>query len=156
MSIAPRLKWFLESRGIHYDVVPHDHTASSLQTARAARVPGERVAKSVLLEDERGYVIAVLPASHRISFRDLKEQLGRNIELATEPELDDLFRDCETGAVPPLGAAYGLPTVVDDSLMNVPEVYFESGDHEGLVHLRGLEFLSLLMGSRHGRFSRHV
>ena len=156
MSIATRLKWFLDSRGAHYELIPHAHTASMLEAARAAHVPVERVATSVLLEDERGYMMAVLPASHRIRIQELTEQLDRTLELATEPELEQLFRDCEVGAVPPLGAAYGLPTVVDDSLLNTPDVYFEAGDHEDLVHLSGVEFLSLLAGSRHGRFSRHA
>jgi Ala-tRNA(Pro) deacylase len=156
MAIAARLKWFLDSRGAHYDLVPHPPTSTSLGAAEAAHVPGDRVAKSVLLEDERGYLVAVLPASHRIRIRELTEQLERSLELASEPELGELFRDCEPGAVPPVGAAYGLPTVVDDSLLNAPEVYFEAGDHEDLVHLSGVEFLSLLAGARHGRFSRHA
>jgi Ala-tRNA(Pro) deacylase len=156
MAIAARLKWFLDSRGAHYDLVPHHHTSTSLETAEAAQVPVDRVAKCVLLEDERGYLMAVLPASHRIRIRELTEQMERSLELASEPELQQLFADCEPGAVPPVGAAYGLPTVVDDSLLSAPDVYFEAGDHEDLVHLSGAEFLSLLSGSRHGRFSRHA
>jgi Ala-tRNA(Pro) deacylase len=141
---------------VNYEIVPHAHSGTSLGAARAARVPGERLAKSVLLEDERGYLMAVLPASRRISLRDLEEQLERRLELASEAELSQLFRDCEVGALPPVGAAYGIPTVVDDSLMNAPDVWFEAGDHEDLVHMRGREFLSLFMGARHGRFSRHA
>jgi Ala-tRNA(Pro) deacylase len=156
MTISARLKWYLDSHGVKYEVVPHPPSRSSLESARAARVPGERLAKSVLLEDERGYVMAVLPASRRISLRDLEEQLERHLELASESELSELFRDCEVGAVPPVGAAFGIPTVVDDSLMNAPDVYFEAGDHEDLVHMRGLEFLTLFTGARHGRFSRHA
>ncbi len=45
---------------------------------------------------------------------------------------------------------------MDDSLLNAPDVYFEAGDHEDLVHLSGVEFLSLLAGARHGRFSRQA
>lgn len=156
MAISARLKWYLDSHGVKYQIVPHSHTTTSLGTAQAAHVPGERLAKCVLLEDERGYVMAVLPASRRISLPDLEEQLERHLELASEDELSQLFRDCEVGAVPPVGSAYGIPTVVDDSLMNAPDVYFESGDHEDLVHVRGLEFLTLMMGARHGRFSRHA
>ena len=66
------------------------------------------------------------------------------------------FRDCAVGAVPPLGAAYNIPTVVEDSLLSAPEVWFEAGDHEDLVHVRGAAFLSLLAGARHGSFAaRH-
>jgi Ala-tRNA(Pro) deacylase len=156
MTISARLKWYLDSHGVKYEIVPHPHTGTSLGSAQAARVPGERLAKSVLLEDERGYLMAVLPASRRISLRDLEDQLERQLELASEAELSQLFGDCEVGALPPVGAAYGIPTVVDDSLMNAPDVWFEAGDHEDLVHMRGLEFLTLFTGARHGRFSRHA
>ena len=91
-----------------------------------------------------------------LRLRDLEEQLERHLELASEAELSQLFRDCEVGALPPVGAAFGIPTVVDDSLMNAPDVWFEAGDHEDLVHMRGIEFLSLFTGARHGRFSRHA
>jgi Ala-tRNA(Pro) deacylase len=156
MTLSARLKWYLDSHGVGYRIVPPAHTTSSVESAKAAHVPRERLAKSVLLEDERGYVMVVLPASRRISLRDLDEQLERHLELASEAELSQLFRDCELGAVPPVGAAFGIPTVVDDSLLNAPDVWFEAGDHEDLVHMRGFEFLTLFTGARHGRFSRHA
>jgi len=154
MAIAARLKWYLDANGVEYEIIPHSHTSSSHETATAAHVPEDRLAKSVVLEDAEGYVLAVLPASRRVSIGELREQLNRTVELASEGELQELFDDCATGAIPPLGAAYGIPSVVDDALLEASEIYFEAGDHEDLVHMRGEEFLGLLSGSRHGRFSR--
>jgi Ala-tRNA(Pro) deacylase len=154
MAIAPRLKWYLDARGVEYEVIPHPHTGSSLETARQSHVPPERLAKSVLLEDERGYVMAIVPASHRVDLRSLGDQLHRDLELASESELPSLFRDCEPGAVPPVGSAYQIPTVYDEALAELTEVWFEAGDHEDLVHVSGGAFLRLLEGARHGRFSR--
>lgn len=156
MAIANRLRWYLDAHGVQYDVLHHSHSKSSLGSARAAQVPGDRLAKCVLLEDERGYLLAVLPASHRMMMRALGAQLERRLELASEAELRQLFADCEVGAVPPLGSAYGIPTLIDDSLLSAPEVYFEAGDHEELIHMRGAEFLALMAGARHGRFSRRA
>jgi Ala-tRNA(Pro) deacylase len=153
MAIAARLKWYLDANGVQYDIVPHPHTASSHETAAAAHIPEDQLAKSVVLEDEQGYVLAVLPASRRVAIGELREQLNRSVELATEGELGELFEDCETGAIPAVGAAYGIPSVVDDALLEALEIYFEAGDHEDLVHMRGEEFLGLLSGSPHGRFS---
>ena len=154
MAIAARLKWYLDANGVEYEVIPHPHTSSSHETAAAAHVPEDRLAKSVVLEDAEGYVLAVLPASRRVSIGELREQLNRAVELASEGDLAELFDDCETGAIPPLGAAYGIPSVVDDALLEASEIYFEAGDHEDLVHMRGEEFLGLLSSARHGRFSR--
>ena len=156
MAIAPRLKWYLDAHGVEYELIPHSHTSSSLETARQAHLPADRLAKPVLLEDELGYVMAILPASHRIDLRRLGEQLHRDLELATEPEFPPLFGDCEPGAIPPVGSAYHIPTVYDDTLAELTDVWFEAGDHEDVVHLRGRDFLRLLDGSLHGRFSQRI
>lgn len=150
--IASRIKWYLDAHGICYEVVHHEHVESSLESARAAHVPVGRVAKCVLLEDEHGYLLAILPASCRLSLGRVREQLRRRLELASEAELGLLFGDCEIGAVPALGAAYGIPTLIDDSLLRMPDVYFEAGDHEDLVHLSGSAFRALLGDAKHGRF----
>jgi Ala-tRNA(Pro) deacylase len=156
MAIARRLQWYLDAKGVHYDVLPHPHSSSSLETARQAHVPADRLAKAVLLEDERGYVMAIVPASHRIDLARLNQQLHRELELAREREITELFHDCERGALPALGTPYRVPTVYDDALSAAPEVWFEAGDHEDVVHLQGGDFLRLLEGSLHGRFSQRV
>ena len=156
MAIARRLQWYLDAKGVSYDVLPHPHSSSSLETARQAHVPAERLAKAVLLEDERGYVMAIVPASHRIDLARLNQQLHRDLELAREREIATLFHDCDRGALPALGSPYRVPTVYDDALSATPEVYFEAGDHEDVVHLRGGDFLRLLEGSLHGTFSQRV
>jgi Ala-tRNA(Pro) deacylase len=156
MSIAPRLAWYLDASGVRYEVLPHPHSSTSLETAREARVPADHLAKPVLLEDERGYVMAIVPASHRIDLVRLNEQLHRDLELAREREISDLFHDCERGAMPPVGGPYRVPTVYDDALAGPRDIYFEAGDHEDVVHLRGADFLRLLEGSLHGRFSQRA
>jgi Ala-tRNA(Pro) deacylase len=59
-----------------------------------------------------------------------------------------LFADCDRGAVPPVGEAYGIPTVWDDSLGDLPDVYFEGGDHRTLIHMSGPDFAELMRGAR--------
>jgi len=56
--------------------------------------------------------------------------------------------------VPPLGSPYRIPTVYDDAIASLAEIWFEAGDHEDVVHMQGGEFLRLLEGARHGSFSR--
>ena len=153
MAMARRLRWYLDHHEVPYEVIPHPHTASSRQTAEAAHVDEKHLAKCVLLEDERGYLLAVLPASRRIELDELQSRLGRQLELASEAELGDIFEDCEVGAVPPVGAAYGVPTVVDDALLRLSDVYFEAGDHEALMHVSGEVFRLLLSGAAPGYYA---
>ena len=151
--MSRRLRWYLDARGVKYEVLPHLRTQTSLQTAREAHVAPERLAKSVLLEDEQGYLMVILPASRRIELDRLERQTGRHLELASEPELVDRFRDCQVGAVPALGEAFGLRTLIDDSLLVAEDIYFEAGDHEDLVHMDGEAFRELMSDAQHGSFS---
>jgi Ala-tRNA(Pro) deacylase len=155
MAIASRVSDYLARHDVPYDILTHTHTTSSGESAQASHVPGARLAKSVVLEDEQGYLMVVLPASRRVDLGELHRQLQRNLGLATEPELGKLFSDCEIGALPALGPAYGLETVVDDAIAEQPDIYFEAGDHEQLVHVSAEVFQTLLGDSiRHGHFSQ--
>ena len=156
MSINRRLQWYLDSHQIEYDVVPHGHTNSMSESARAAHVPRGLVAKCVLFEDERGYLMAVVPASCRVNMDRLERATGRHLELASESELSDIFIGCERGAIPPMGDAYNIPTAIDECLLRVPDVYFEEGDHAGLVHVSGADFRSLGWNTAYGQLGRPV
>jgi len=117
-------------------------------------VPGTRLAKSVVLEDDHGYLMVVLPSNRQVNLGELHRQLNRSLGLATEGELGSLFSDCEIGALPAVGPAYGMETLVDDALAEQSDIYFEAGDHEQLIHVTAETFQSLLgEEARHGRFS---
>jgi Ala-tRNA(Pro) deacylase len=155
MAIALTLQQYLARQRVDYDVVPHAPTLSSMHTAEASHVPGDRLAKAVVLKHDTGYLLAVIPASHRLGLEELQALLQRRTKLATEEEIERLFGDCTPGAVPPIGAAYGMDLIVDDSIAEQPEIYFEGGDHGTLVHMSGDRFAQLTTGAQHGRFSHH-
>ena len=154
MSIAMTVSNYLDEHGVDYDILSHPHTVTSGQSAAAAHIPGTRLAKSVLLEDDSGYLMVVLQSNRQVNLGELHRQMNRNLGLATESELGKLFSDCEIGALPALGPAYGIETVVDDAIAEQPDIYFEAGDHEQLVHVSAESFNTLMGESaRHGRFS---
>jgi len=153
MTISSRLKSYLEERGVAYDVLVHPHTSTSSQSAHAAHIPSARMAKCVVVHHETGYVLAVVPSTHRVELGTLQDVLDRRLGLATEKEIATLFNDCDVGAIPPLGGAYDIPVIVDDSIAEAPEVFFEGGDHETLVHVSGDDFRSLTKDAQRSRFS---
>ena len=153
MAISDKVKTTLESLDIDYDLVTHPHTSSSRETAAAAGVREDHVAKAVLLKDDSGYLLCVIPGNSRVRFHSLQAELNRALELAPETEAEQLFSDCDPGAIPCTGTAYGIETVVDEALATLAFVYFESGDHEHLVRISGDDFSRLMSGLRHGHFS---
>src|SRR5260370_40488152 len=110
MSIAPTLQRYLTAENIQYDVIPHDPTMSSARTAEACRISGDRLAKAIVLRRNAGYMLAVIPASHHLRLSDLRDQLGDNVEMAKESEIDPLFADALTGLFRPLATATRCPS----------------------------------------------
>jgi Ala-tRNA(Pro) deacylase len=155
MSIANTLLQYLAEHGVAYDILPHRHASTSINSAQSAHIPAEQLAKSVILEDETGYIMAVVPASRHVKIGRLNHALQRRMGLATEEELGQLFPDCEVGAIPPIGEAYGLTTIVDNSLDDCSDIYFEAGDHLQLIHVKGTTFKKIMKHSQHGSFCMH-
>ena len=155
MAMAITLKDFLDSAGVDYDLVSHPYTASSMYTATEAHVSGENLAKAVVLKDDHGYLVAVVPSTHHVQLGKLRKQYDRYFSLADERDLHALFHDCSVGAVPPIGDAYGVGVIFDDCLDDCSEVYFEAGNHMDLVHVSVADFKDLMGDSPHGLISQH-
>jgi len=144
MSMAPRIEAHLNKVGVNYSILSHPHSQTSLQSARVARVPASQLAKAVITHDGDNYRLCVIPSTHRLVMSLLNEHTGGNFRLVEEDELESLFEDCELGAVPALGQVYGMPVVWDQRLGEMEEIYFESGDHETLIHLDRGAFMELM------------
>ncbi len=152
MGMAKALRKLLDDAEIAYEVIDHGFQVTSKDIANSAHIASDRLAKSVLLHDEKGYVIAVLAGSHMIDLVKLKELTGRDLTMASEDEIGVIFRDCDLGAIPPVGAAYGLEVVMGKDLDGMPDVYFEAGDHRLLVRVAGTDFGKLMEGAQRGEF----
>ena len=152
MAVARKLATYLDRLGVEAEVLAHRRTATAAGTAKVSQLPGDRLAKGVLLRDGVGYLLAVIPASHHIDLDAIQRLCGRPLTLADEDETGRMFPDCELGAVPPIGAPYGLPVLVDDAFASQADVYFEAGDHVSLVHVSGEQFAGLMQDVQHGRF----
>jgi Ala-tRNA(Pro) deacylase len=122
---------FLEREGVPYEIVEHARTETAVGDARAAGVPPSDAAKTVVLRDDEGVRLAVIPASERLDMHKLKEALGsKGLRLVTEREMAEEFDDFEVGAVPPFGPMLHALELVDRRLLEHDRVLCSGGDHE--------------------------
>jgi Ala-tRNA(Pro) deacylase len=150
MSIARTVDYALALTRVDYQVLRHHHSNTALGAARTAHVDPKSLAKAVVLKDQIGPLLAVVPASERLDLERLRAALRRpTLDFLPEDQLDQLFFDCEKGAIPPLGPDYRVPTIVDKRLRASEDVYFEAGDHEDLVHVDQTSFRTLMRGAEY-------
>ena len=140
-----KLKKFLDSHGVKYVSISHSPAYSAQTIAESANIPGKELAKTVIVKIDDRFAMAVLPASYRIHLGHLKVAASAgHVELATEPELENLFPDCEKGAMPPFGNLYDMDVYVAEQLTEDEEIAFSAGSHTELVKMSYKDFESLV------------
>jgi Ala-tRNA(Pro) deacylase len=142
--ISTRLKQFLDQQQVGYDVMQHDPAFTAQQLAARLHVPGREFVKVVVVKMDGQFALAVLPAPLRVNLKTLAEGAGtKKCQIASETEFQQLFPDCELGAMPPFGNLYNLPTYVDQELTFDENIVINAGTHAEAIRLRYSDFARL-------------
>lgn len=122
---------YLDGFGVAYEVVEHALTLSAADEAQATHHAPAEVAKTVILQDRGGPILAIVPASERLDVHKLRDVLGagRGLRLATEDEIARDFPTIDVGAVPPVGPMLPRAEVVDRRLLDHERIVCAGGDH---------------------------
>ncbi len=153
MPVAVKLGQFLSRQNIFVREIHHERVNSLMSAVNQARVSAEVTLKSELLVDIKGAVMAILPFPATLDINAVNQVMGRNFQALTLAQSDRLYTDCETGAHPPVGAAYGVPVIVEESLFDQDLFYIQSGCNTTLLQMDGRAFRSSIAGAVKGRIS---
>jgi Ala-tRNA(Pro) deacylase len=136
---------YLEAHAVAFELVEHEPTMSAAAEAAATKRSQSEVAKTIVLQDEAGYVLAIIPASERLDLHKVRDLLGasRSLRLADESEIAKDFPTVEVGAVPPVGPMLPRAEVVDERLLATDQVVCAGGDHRHAVVLDPREVVRL-------------
>jgi Ala-tRNA(Pro) deacylase len=134
---------YLRSQCVAFEAFLHFPASSATRLAGHMHVPGRYVLKSVLLEAQGVYLLAVLPATKAINLERFSHILGLgadDVKLATAGELERIFRDCEPGTIPQFGRLYGLRTVADVSLEGAGVLVFRTNSRHLGIRMQFKEY----------------
>jgi Ala-tRNA(Pro) deacylase len=130
-----RLLDLLRSAGATFTLSQHEAVTTSTQAAAVRGAELRSGAKAMLVKTRSGFVLAVLAADRRVDWKTLGPLLGdRNLRFASDAELAELT-GLSKGAVPPLGALFGLRTLYDRSLLCLETVNFNAGTHTDSISM---------------------
>jgi Ala-tRNA(Pro) deacylase len=126
----PLLDW-LAGNDIEYEVHQHDPAFTARATAPAEVVDPRTNAKVVAVASSDGRnAIIVLDATDHLDLRKAHDVLAASdVRLLTEVQLTALAPGCDVGAIPAVGALFGLTTYADYAVRDDPEISFNAGSH---------------------------
>ena len=138
-----KLKEFLDQNAVKYVSITHSQAFTAQQVAASTHIPGQEMAKTVIVKFNDRLAMAVLPASYRIDLERLHQLIGEKVTLASEMEFKDEFPGCEVGAMPPFGHLYGMETFVAARLAEDEEIAFNAGSHTEVIRMSFKDFQRL-------------
>jgi Ala-tRNA(Pro) deacylase len=142
---AKKLKAFLDENKVKYLSIKHSSAFTSQEIAARTHVSGKEFAKTVMIKIDGKMAMTVLPASYQVDFNELERIFGTyQISLATEPEFEYFFPDCEVGAMPPFGNLYDIEVFVAETLSKEKEIAFNAGTHTEMIKMKYEDFKKLV------------
>jgi Ala-tRNA(Pro) deacylase len=140
-----KLQEYLDSQRVKYVSIKHSPAFTAQEIAASAHIPGQDVAKTVVVKLDGEMALVAVPATRMVRLNHLKAAMGvHKAELASEEEFKGRFPDCEVGAMPPFGNLYEMDTIVDEALAKDHQIAFNAGTHTELIRMAYSDFERLV------------
>ena len=157
MNLPDVVRFHLDRQGFPYRLIDCPSVESLVRAAAKLDIPPRQIARTVLLRDKTGLVMAILPCSYILDFLMLCQALQRDLDPLYGIETHRFFEQygCQTGCHPPLPGAFAISALADASLVadEDAEVYFDGGNGDVLVSMRAADFRQVLATARWGHFA---
>jgi HD-like signal output (HDOD) protein/prolyl-tRNA editing enzyme YbaK/EbsC (Cys-tRNA(Pro) deacylase) len=144
MNIPSTVRSFLANSRVRFkgrQVTPADTFEASVALAG---IPLSRLVKPVMVKAGPAYLMAVIRADQELDMASLNLLFRRDFTLCNEAELHELFPNCDQQALPPLAEPYGLRSIVDAAVADMPNLYFATGSAGLFISTSGAEFVGRL------------
>ena len=136
---------YLTTNNVEFQLVDHPSAFAAQDVAFKSGVAGRVFAKTVMVKLDGDMAMAVLPADSRVDFHLLREAArAETITLCLEREFEEVFPDCELGAMPPFGHLYGMPVFVSGNLIRAESISFNAGTHTEVLTMPFTDFERLV------------
>jgi len=156
MAILKKLKDYFEKNQVSYEVGYHARVYTAQEVAASEHVPGKEMTKVVMVKANGKMIMLVLPASYQVDMKKLKGVLNsKKVGMAKEEGFQELFPDCEIGAMPPFGNLYNLEVWVDQVLTEDDFIVFRAGSHVETLRIKYSDY-ARLVSPKVGDFSVHL
>jgi len=124
---ADRILQIFRENNVCYQLYEHKPVYTSEEAAKLRGVELKTGCKSMILKRKDGkFILANVAADKKIDFKKLESLLGVKLSFATKEEVLKTT-NCESGSVPPFGRLFGLPTFLDESVLENDFVNFNIG-----------------------------
>lgn len=134
---SAELVGWLTHHALEFEIHEHHASYTALGTARAEHVSPDTFSKVVLVATHDGRrVMLVVDACDRVDLTKVCRAIdSADARLLDEDEMATVAPQDELGALPAVGALYGLPMYADHAVREDAAITFNAGSHRYAVRI---------------------
>lgn len=122
----------LTDAGAEFELIEYEHSPTmdrgyALDTVDVLGLDPNEVFKTLLAEADGKPVVAVVPASARLSLKALARACSAKSAIMMDPAKAERLTGYVTGGISPLGQHKQLPTFIDKSALELPRICVSGG-----------------------------
>jgi Cys-tRNA(Pro)/Cys-tRNA(Cys) deacylase len=137
----------LVKRGVAYRTHPYRVTPDAPNygalVAAALGVAPERVFKSLVTEVDGALTVAVVPVTGELDLKALAAAVGGKRAALADRVVAERATGYVRGGISPLGQRRRLPTVLDESALDLPTIYVSAGRRGLQLELAAADLVAL-------------
>lgn len=135
-----KLKKFLDTAKIKYEIAEHKKVYTAFNEAETQHANAKEVAKTVLVKTDSGFALVVVPAQKYVDFGKVKKALkAKKVSMAKEADITRVLKT-KIGLIHPFGNLFGLPVLLDKSLLLPKTIIASAGSYTESLELKPKDF----------------
>ena len=165
MAVPKKIIGFLDKAKVKYETIEHKTVYTAFDKVQTLKIKPKIVGKTLVLKIDRDLAIALIPADKNLDKNKFKKiinnwrkKIGRKVvkkvSFASERLIKNKLKGIKMGAVPPFGILFGLPTVINKSLLNQPKLVLNSGHYKFSIKIKASLLKKLIPDLLAGSFAK--
>ncbi len=142
----------LEKAGIVFEILSYEHDPRSpaygLEAAEILQLDHHSVFKTLLAELEpQGLAVAIIPVSQRLNLKAVAKALGMKRAHMADPKKAERTTGYVVGGISPIGQKKQLPTLIDESALELESIHVSAGRRGLEVHIQVTDLITICKAS---------
>ncbi len=143
MTVPKKVKKYLDDNQVNYQELAHRTVYTAYDAAQTLKKELKNIAKNLLVEVDKSYVLVVVPANKKIDLKKIKKALGaKKVSIPKENIMVKVLK-VKPGAISSFGRLHKLETLVDKAMLNVRQAVFSTGSFSNSVLMKVKDFIKL-------------
>jgi len=144
--VTPAVRLLRDAKVTFTDhLYPYEEKGGTSVSARELGVDEHCVVKTLVMEDDRKQpLIVLMHGDLEVSTKELARKIGARAVAPCTPETAQKHSGYLVGGTSPFGTRKGMPVYMEESILDLPQIYLNGGKRGYLVGIGPREVVRLL------------